>query len=520
MTDLGNKIIPFRRPDAQKPGAEGPSEEGTTREKREERFARQQARASRIRSFVDEFQGKLTFDQRLSLATNLGRLLFGDGKKRKRGWITELLLEAEVSKRPEDHTKRLPRYVIRDGRKPRSPKELAAKPEGYARIAEAFADAENLHRDRTLVDVFQDVGIDEVGGEQVADDALMAYLPLYRLIMAFSRGVIQGTSVAGYIRDLERWRWISSVDLHRRDDQSFGFAPEIEVNNRWLHDTNFFGEEPGDVQFYEDRLRILPKVCLAAGPYIPFEIENVDTFWASMGNEAKHAKLEIDRLFVTPIFGVWLVIAPLGPNQTPCPCFSRLWNVRVLCEYRLDGVRKEFDSRFCMTGEDVVARRQSPETPSLFELYSPSEDRFTLGFQLGDDAYVTLQSVISDGELGDEIKQTMSSALARSNRLEPVTLSNIPRYLSEKIDVEMGEAFPTDTACAAPFGTRAHTLEINLREDSGLNLQAEFIGDVECLQKRMTQEIERLEMHMRGQERELVAKLSPENSKQEEKNND
>lgn len=478
----------------------------SSQESRAGRDAATRARADDISNAVASFSGRISYPQRLVLAGNLGRLLYGSDSKRKHGDLSKILKDAGVAEEG-DHTKRLPRYAIRPDRPAPSPKTLASKPENYLRIAEAAAIRFGMDRDRTVVSAFESVHL--TGDEPDYD--LADYFPLHRLLNALVEGVIKAAPVAEYFNNLAKWRWITRLDDFQREgcvapfSEAFFAGPlglegvdihhamlHPDVVGQWAVDRNPFELDPDERDFYTQRPGLLPKIPVSAQSRI--EVDWTAPFDTRIYQRSGDTDSEIELVSVkVGVFvHLYLVLAPMLPREEIGPHLARFPVFYAEGHYRVGGDLREFSSPW---SEAHFVFRAGP--PAIL----------SIGFQIDQDTYVTVRREPA-GITADSVCMTLDPYRIGHWPMELATPSSIAKYLKERIDIDDGEAAEVLATTRAPFKTRAANLESTLRSDWGVEIQKSLISEVVRLHERMNHEIAKMESASHVEERWAAARLA------------
>ena len=288
--DLGNETAKSRRAD------------------RDEHRAATKARADAIRK-KSESMGKLDLRDRVTLAQNLGRLLFSTMREKRRGWVTDLLYDAGFIKDRTESTKHLRRYALEpDTHSKRiNPKRLGARLRDYIRLADGYSGKVGLPEDETLVkEVCSGVDSlkDEYDGPSVQEYESVA--PLTRMLSAIGESVARRKLAAEYFRALAHWHWESC---------SWDKAKPWVINQHPAY-------APGE--FLDHAL--LPRVEL-------FSIRNVELQLKPIPN------VDLDDISFVPItnsllnyrayLSLWLVLSPSGPSRLVKPFLVWDWRTHI-----------------------------------------------------------------------------------------------------------------------------------------------------------------------------------------------
>ena len=480
-------------------------------------------RASQIRDYVASCTTPLSHDERLQLAVQLGQIIY-ENRPRKRGWLTGILVSANISA-PEDHTKRLPRFAVKPGAKPPSPKKLASKPAPYLKIAEAWAAAMNVDSDRTMVDLFNGFPGFSAEDSFVPDDVLEQYMPLYRMLVAISESSSRDGDADKYFHALARWRWITAVDNTTRSVDLSTFRIEglciedagidDETNTRvtsvppvslvWLPDRNTFETDPDDLYFFEQRFRLLPKICLFDGEQLLGVTLDTSVpyrhFWEGTGLMPEVTLKEVSATFTS---GVWLALSPSGPRSEIRPHLARIFSQRVWGTYLINGEEFTFEQS---TAPACVQLRNNIGRPTL-----------TVGFCPMDDYHITMTVESVDDGLQAAFDNTFSGSPPRLiPKLIPITPVTVARELGYRIDLDGAEHTDISPFTVAPFRTGAAMVESGIRFESSDDLshrsaqgnpttKERLIESIQSLRKKMDAEIALIQQLSNKQQDEIIAR--------------
>ena len=481
-----DNVIPFKARAVAKHTMDEATESKPSRATRKDHI---RAHASTIRDEVSGFQGKLTSLQRLTLAQNLGAILQGGQAKRPRGWRTQVLTRAGVS-RKEEHTKRWARFVRSPDRKAGTTEQLSARPTGYLKIAEAFAEIEALDADEIVVQAFRDVHLMERQDEGFTAEDITPYVPLCRLLTALVEGPAIAKPAADYFKDLGRWGWSEG-----------GYGPLV-----WFDERNPFEPGPEEQQFYSQRLALLPKVRLFSELDFDLTLSLGSDYSIQTPPESSVGTL----LLLNPVeiradFGLWLVLCPLGPGGRIVPYFAWLWRIEAEGTCEIDGEIIHYRSE--RVPGDIVSE----------------DDAGTLqvSFPIDNLCSAHLKADTDSRELAEDVVEKFSRAERRTTELDPVTPISVHRHLGEIGDPIrlMTELDWSATGTSAPISTIGSFLEGWIREDEGVSLQKSLKLDLERLVSRMASEIERHETELAKQEQSVIDRLTNESTDTEEGDN-
>lgn len=511
MNDQKDNVIPLRRLKLREGGN---VDEGLNQQRRREREDGVIARASEIREWVSGFHGRLPPDVRIQLAIKLGRMLHGNAGL-SRGDLTKILVAAGISEKT-DNTKRLPRYATRPGRETPSPKQLAAKPSGYLRIVEELAQRTGANPDKAVLALF--AGVTATGTAE-QDEGLTHevtdFMPLYRLILAVGDGAAKATKTAAYFEELGRKRWISAIDVLTRD---MGTTPwplphELhreeppEISGVWLVDVNEFAPDPDELEFFEQRMGMLPKVALYHEDLAGFFVDVPPTarkYWSGQGAAPE---FDLHEVNIRLALNLWLVIAPSAPTLVPTPYFARFNKMQILGRYEMDGsvipfeascapanmifvnYRKgdleigfsPFDSMhvtFSFRLQDVRSNARSPNLSFALDRPIPYEDWPMTQNPMGKELLKHIYCIDSSQDAHDY-----------GAHLLPITPASVARELGIKRSVMDEDVEQISALVAAPFRTRASVVETMI----GSALQDELIDNMEALIEKQKSESERLQ---------------------------
>jgi hypothetical protein len=538
MNDKKDNVVPFRSREG-RTAAQDPAAQQRHRE-REDAVV---ARASEIREWVSTFRGRLPLAHRIQLATNLGRMLY-PADRMDRGDLTDILVAARISRR-EDHTKRLPRYAMRPGRDTPSPKLLAAKPAGYLAIVEALARHSGYDKDKAVFELFDEViPSDRATEGETSKDDVADFIPLYRLVLAIGDGAIKAAPCTIYFDDLARDRWIPAIDALSRDMgvTAFGLPPfELypeeppEVSGIWLLDRNEFAMDPNELEFFEDRMGLLPKVPIYREDYARFYLDvpnDYRTFWSGDGS---NPQVDLQEINVELGLFLWLVVAPSGPTRVPTPYLARFISMRVSGGCALNGEPLAFETH---------------SAPGHITFIDFSKGEVELGFTPSESLHVNFSFRLQEARLESRFVENSidgglsppfqdwpssenvmgmnllkhifrldaayDSAYVRP-RLIPITPSSVAKELSVPRSLRDDDVEEISVLSVAPFRTSGSVVETMLRSPHGKELQDELIGSVRSLLIKQEKENERLRIARTAQLDDALNELSaPSNLDQEE----
>ncbi len=514
MNDSKDNVVPFRPRHGR-----AAAQDAALEQRRREREDAVIARASEIREWVSSYRRRLPLEQRTQLATNLGRMLYSNDRL-KRGDLTEILVAAGISRR-EDNTKRLPRYATRPGRDAPSPKLLAAKPIGYLAIVEELARRVGANEDKAVCDLFAEVLTDAsaVNRNESHKSAIADFVPLYRLILAVGDGAIIAAPCTRYFDNLERDRWIPAIDAFSRDMGIAPFGPlpfELypeeppEVSGIWLLDRNEFATDPNDLEFFEDRLSLLPKVAIYREDHAWFYLDVPNdhrTFWSGDGSPPK---VDLQEISVGLERFLWLVVAPSGPTHVPTPYLARFVRMRVSGECLVNGEPLAFET-YSAPGHIIFNDFSKGEVELGF---TPSESlHVNFSFRLQEarlESRFIENSIFNgssppfqdwpstEGVMGMNLFKHVlcldaacDSAYERP-RLIPITPSSVAKDLGVPRSLACDDVEDISVFAVAPFRTSGSVVETMLRFANGKELQDELIQSVRSLLIQQEREGERL----------------------------
>ncbi len=425
---------------------------------------------------------RLSSEDRVTLAVNMTSILAP--LREKRGALSAVLLNAQISKTKTDHTKRLPQYTVKD-REQANPKVLSSCLMNYVRLAEKAAERLGGSPDTFVLRLVEGTPYDpRLANQRVPIEEFLRVQSLYELLTHASEAIAAKTNLLEYFRALARWRWLPTAkrDVWILDDVS---APPQKAR---------------DHEFLRSRFSLLPKVELASfrvpcnqRHVIAFptyrwnsrclsmkDIEsrttvNVDESSGAMditlpesvvsediGNEVNTDSIRLD------IRGtVWWGLVPADDGSGIEGCIMSSLDLVVSGEAIID------DSRIIALGEhmlpgDAYCQRTDSTGSLVFESIFELEPEDLQGNLYIDAAWE------ADTKMLKGLPPDFGEREAESARIQPLSLSTLFSHLIENGTVESfdricgqerraGEPVSGTGPIRAPRGTLAAEVESHLR---------------------------------------------------------